>query len=154
MKLARTIAHRFSTKNIKVESHINFLGSLKSPAAIAHEKFIYYKLLNVDKNASTEEIKANYKEFIRIIHPDVKNAHSTQISPEVFDLFQTAYKTLSDERKRMQYNQEQEKTFYFVVAVAVIGVGLFCNFWYFPRMRRGVRDADSIESIWHQNFHK
>ena len=154
MKLARTIAHRFSSKKIKVENHVNFLSSLKNAGDIAHEKFIYYKLLNVDKNASIDEIKANYKEVIRVIHPDVKHAQSAQISPEIFDLFQMAYKTLSDERKRVQYNQEQQNVFYFAIAVTVIGVVLFCNFWYFPRMRRGVRNGDSMESIWHQNFHK
>jgi molecular chaperone DnaJ len=63
----------------------------------------YYKILNVSKNASQDEIKQSYKKLAREFHPD-KNNNTTK---EKFQEIQNAYETLSDPEKRQQYDNPQ-----------------------------------------------
>ena len=58
----------------------------------------YYKTLNVNKNASFEEIKASYRNLAKVKHPDKGG------TKEEFQKIQTAYETLSDENKRREYD--------------------------------------------------
>lgn len=60
-----------------------------------------YEILSVDRNASREEIRMAYKKLAVQWHPD-KNS-----SPDATDKFQKiqiAYETLSDDQKRMAYD--------------------------------------------------
>lgn len=59
----------------------------------------YYKILGVSKSASTEEIKKAYYKLAHKYHPD-KGGDS-----EKFKQVNEAYQTLSDQKKRSQYDQ-------------------------------------------------
>lgn len=66
----------------------------------------YYKVLGIDKNASTEDIKKAYRKLARKYHPDLnpdnKEAHRT------FQQINEANEVLSDPEKRKKYDQYGE----------------------------------------------
>lgn len=57
----------------------------------------YYKILEIPRNASLEEIKKAYRAKAKLVHPDVNNS---QKANEVFAVVSEAYEVLSDEKKR------------------------------------------------------
>jgi curved DNA-binding protein len=63
----------------------------------------YYKILGIDKNASTEDVKKAYRKLARKYHPDVnpnnKEAHKK------FQEINEANEVLSDPEKRKKYDQ-------------------------------------------------
>ena len=62
----------------------------------------YYKVLEVSKDATQEEIKRAYYRLVRIYHPDVS------ADPEAsrkFEEIQKAYEVLSDPEKRAKYDK-------------------------------------------------
>jgi len=59
----------------------------------------YYEILNVSKNASTDEIKTQYKKLALKHHPDKRGG-----DPEVFKQISEAYQTLSDPEKKQEYD--------------------------------------------------
>src|SRR5881397_591157 len=63
----------------------------------------YYKILGVDKNATTEDIKKAYRKLARQHHPDLnpnnKEAHKK------FQQINEANEVLSDPEKRKKYDQ-------------------------------------------------
>jgi len=63
----------------------------------------YYKILNVDRSASQDEIKKAYRKLARQYHPD-KNAGNKQ-AEEKFKEIQSAYEVLKDPTKRKKYDQ-------------------------------------------------
>lgn len=63
----------------------------------------YYQLLDVDKNASSAEIKAAYRKKALLYHPD-RNPNNSE-AEEKFKLVSEAYEVLSDDQKRQLYNQ-------------------------------------------------
>lgn len=60
----------------------------------------YYKTLGVDKNASQDEIKKAYRKLAHKHHPDKKGGDEAK-----FKEINEAYQTLSDDKKRGQYDQ-------------------------------------------------
>jgi curved DNA-binding protein len=61
----------------------------------------YYKILEVEKNASQEDIKKSYRNLVRKLHPDTNN------EPEAENKFkdvQEAYEVLKDPEKRKKYD--------------------------------------------------
>lgn len=62
----------------------------------------YYKLLQVNRDASFEEIKKAYRRLSMIYHPD-KNGNNEE-STVKFKQLANAYETLSDENKRAMYD--------------------------------------------------
>ena len=60
----------------------------------------YYKTLGVDKKASQDEIKKAYRKLAHKYHPDKKDGDE-----EKFKEINEAYQTLSDDKKRSQYDQ-------------------------------------------------
>ena len=62
----------------------------------------YYKLLEVNRDASFEEIKKSYRKLSMIHHPD-KNGNSEE-STMKFKQLASAYETLSNEDKRTMYD--------------------------------------------------
>jgi len=61
----------------------------------------FYDILEINKNASPEEIKKAYRKLSLKYHPD-KNPASDAV--EKFQDISDAYETLSDERKREEYD--------------------------------------------------
>ncbi|VDO36673.1 unnamed protein product [Brugia timori] len=63
----------------------------------------YYKLLGVDRNASTDEIKKAYKKLALKYHPD-RNPGNKE-AEEKFNEITAAYEVLSDSEKRAGYDR-------------------------------------------------
>jgi DnaJ family protein A protein 2 len=59
----------------------------------------FYDILGVNKNATQDEIKKQYKKKALIIHPDKKNGNE-----EKFKELSEAYSVLSDEKKKQNYD--------------------------------------------------
>lgn len=62
----------------------------------------YYKVLGVDKNASSADIKKAYRKLAMKYHPD--HAKDDKAAEEKFKKISEAYAVLSDEEKRKQYD--------------------------------------------------
>jgi len=64
----------------------------------------YYKVLGVDKGASTDDIKKAYRKLALKHHPD-RNPSDKKRSEEKFKQISEAYAVLSDPEKRKQYDE-------------------------------------------------
>jgi len=62
----------------------------------------YYKIMEVNKNASDEEIKKAYRKLAMKYHPD--HAKGDKNAEEKFKEISEAYAVLSDKEKRKQYD--------------------------------------------------
>ena len=62
----------------------------------------YYKILGVDKGASSDEIKKAYRKLAKKYHPDL-NPNNTK-AQEMFKDINEAYEVLGDEKKRKKYD--------------------------------------------------
>jgi len=62
----------------------------------------YYKILNVDRNASKSEIKKAYRKLAMKYHPD--RTKGDKSAEEMFKKISEAYAVLSDKEKRKQYD--------------------------------------------------
>ncbi len=62
----------------------------------------YYKILEVDKSATAEEIKKKYRRLARKYHPDVSKEDNAE---EKFKEVKEAYEVLKDSEKRKAYDQ-------------------------------------------------
>lgn len=60
----------------------------------------FYKLLGVSKDASYEEIKKAFRKKAKKYHPDINKE-----GEEIFKLLAKAYETLSDPKKRKEYDK-------------------------------------------------
>ena len=61
----------------------------------------YYRALNVPPNATSEAIKAAYRNLAKKLHPDVSNGVDTTAA---FQSVQEAYGVLGDDNRRAQYD--------------------------------------------------
>src|SRR5579884_3126241 len=61
----------------------------------------YYKVLGVQQDASTSDIKTRYKLLAKKYHPDIKGGDDKKMSS-----INKAYGILSDPKKRYEYNKE------------------------------------------------
>ena len=66
----------------------------------------YYETLGVDKNASQDDIKKAYRTLVKKYHPDLHPGDAA--AAEKFKEINEANEVLSDEKKRKQYDFEQE----------------------------------------------
>ena len=65
----------------------------------------YYKILNVDKNATEQEIKKAYRKLALKWHPD-KHVINKDIATQKFKDITKAYEVLKDSRSRYNYDNE------------------------------------------------
>lgn len=63
----------------------------------------YYEILGIPKEASSEEVKKNYRRLARQYHPDLNPGNKA--AEEKFKDINQAYEILSDPAKREQYDQ-------------------------------------------------
>uniref|UniRef100_A0A383VTQ7 J domain-containing protein n=1 Tax=Tetradesmus obliquus TaxID=3088 RepID=A0A383VTQ7_TETOB len=69
----------------------------------------YYKILNVDKQASPRDIKKAYKALARQYHPDkVHSSKEKAENEEKFKEIAEAYEVLNDEEKRGAYDRGED----------------------------------------------
>ncbi|AYV79925.1 MAG: hypothetical protein Gaeavirus2_7 [Gaeavirus sp.] len=64
----------------------------------------YYKILEITREATSEDIRAAYKNLAKKWHPD-KNPHNREESEQKFKEISEANSILSDPNKKMQYDQ-------------------------------------------------
>jgi DnaJ-domain-containing protein 1 len=75
---------------------------LRQPPA-GQRPLTYYDVLDLDRDASPEEIKAAYYELARKYHPDV--ASQDPEMAQTFAVINEAYRILSDQQRRTQYDR-------------------------------------------------
>ena len=63
-----------------------------------------YKLLNLEKSATSDEIKKSYRKLALKHHPD-RNPNNKEEAEKRFKEISGAYEILSDEQKRKTYDQ-------------------------------------------------
>ena len=63
----------------------------------------YYEILGVDKNASIEEIKSEYRKLAKKYHPDLNQGDEE--AAEKFKEATAAYEVLGDEEMRARYDR-------------------------------------------------
>lgn len=86
----------------------------------------HYETLGLTKTATKEEIKKAYKKLANKFHPDKNQGDSD--AENKFKKIKKAYETLSSDRKRKQYDLEQENS-YFNNSAGQGGFGGFNPFW-------------------------
>jgi DnaJ-class molecular chaperone len=69
------------------------------------DKKDYYEILEIDKNATQEDIKKSYRKLSLLHHPD-KNGNSQESINKIQDINE-AYEVLSNQEKKMMYDNQQ-----------------------------------------------
>ena len=65
----------------------------------------YYKILQIDKDASPEIIKVAYKLLVKKNHPDLKEGEDKKNAEEKIKEINEAYDVLSNPTKKAEYDQ-------------------------------------------------
>jgi molecular chaperone DnaJ len=65
----------------------------------------YYRILGVEKNADSEDVKKAYRRMAKNYHPDTKPAGDSETAQEKFKDITEAYEVLNDPDRRKKYDQ-------------------------------------------------
>jgi len=71
----------------------------------------YYKILEVDKNSTQDEIKKSFRKLAKKYHPD--KTKGDKVAEEKFKEINEAYEVLGDKDKRQKYDQMGENYKYY-----------------------------------------
>ncbi len=63
----------------------------------------YYDVLDLDRDASADDIRDAYRALARVYHPDI--AGQDAAAQQKFSLIGEAYRILSDQQRRYQYDR-------------------------------------------------
>lgn len=81
-----------------------------------NSRLSHYEVLSLNIDSTADEVKRNYRELLLLLHPD-KNRSNVPTNPELkirknvtINQIQEAYRVLSDERLRTQYNKDLNET--------------------------------------------
>ncbi|PWY65024.1 DnaJ-domain-containing protein [Aspergillus heteromorphus CBS 117.55] len=85
----------------------NNAHSADRPNEESHRIADYYDLLQVDQDASTEEVKKAYRKKALELHPD-RNYGNAESATKRFAEIQSAYEVLSDPQERSWYNAHRD----------------------------------------------
>src|SRR5699024_11453052 len=80
---------------------ISLVRRLYESKAIMSKRY-YNEILEIDRNASKDEIKKAYRKLARKYHPDVSKEENAE---DKFKEAKEAYEVLNDDQKRAQYDQ-------------------------------------------------
>jgi len=80
----------------------------------------YYQLLDSNANSSTQQVRNNYYKLIRKFHPDRHMGRSEWIDPlqKLMHSLTAAYRTLTDENARKEYDDKLAKAGTFTLGVS------------------------------------
>ncbi len=65
------------------------------------EETDFYRILELDRTASSSQIRSSYIRLVKKYHPD-RNSHTN--TTKLFQKIQVAYETLSDVNKKIEYD--------------------------------------------------
>lgn len=111
-----------------------------------------YKILGVDAQADSDQIKKAYRKLARELHPDLNPDPAAQ---ERFKQVNQAYETLSDPQRRAEYDQMQQmggRTGGFRFNQSSGGFQdifeqMFGNMGFHPFQQRPVRNPDNVYQL-------
>ena len=84
------------------ENPFPFQGFFKKIHTLAIQMlYDYYKILEVSRDATLEEIKQAYRAKAKLVHPDVNDSPKAH---ELFTIVNEAYDVLTDKRKRQLHD--------------------------------------------------
>ncbi|CEG13709.1 putative chaperone protein DnaJ [groundwater metagenome] len=67
----------------------------------------YYKILEISRNATKDDIKQAYRKLAMLYHPDRASADMKKINEEKFKEIAEAYAILSNDEKKIQYDESE-----------------------------------------------
>ncbi|GFQ02261.1 chaperone protein dnaj [Phtheirospermum japonicum] len=102
----KTISRVPNYYNFKSTRRRRFAPFVAAAAAQRTSSPDYYKVLNVSKNATLQEIKAAYRSLARKYHPDMNKGPGAE---EKFKEIAAAYEVLSDSEKKSLYDRFGEE---------------------------------------------
>jgi len=103
--LARPACHSVWLGNSVDRRTMATTSGVDAPAAAQPD---YYRVLGLKRTASSDEVKAAFRDLAKKHHPDVLAASSTAVvDMEFFKLLNEAYKVLSDPLLRREYDSEK-----------------------------------------------
>jgi len=71
----------------------------------------YYEMLNIENDASQDEIVKAFRKTIKECHPDrVKDPEEKKVAESKFQMLTEAFNTLKDSEKRIEYNERLNST--------------------------------------------